>query len=194
MALARLNNTEARCKAIYTTMVPAEPRTPNHAWLAKIIASWIVGNSALPDCLGLSPDQFEAMRAQYFPDTLVPCKALLSTGADYSDMPEKNDLKQLLIQGNTTQQPETEWISELLINACLGADHLWQDLGLWERKELTALMRYNFPLLAARNDKNMRWKKFLYKQLCEAEGIYVCRSPSCEVCEEYSECFDRSAA
>jgi len=32
-------------------------------------------------------------------------------------------------------------------------------------------MRRNFPPLAARNRKDMKWKRFLYKQLCEAEGI-----------------------
>jgi nitrogen fixation protein NifQ len=50
-------------------------------------------------------------------------------------------------------------------------------------------MERNFPSLAARNDKNMKWKKFFYKQLCDAEGIYVCRSPSCEVCVDYAQCF-----
>ena len=60
-------------------------------------------------------------------------------------------------------------------------DHLWQDLGLPARGELTALMRRNFPTLAARNVKDMKWKRFLYKQLCEAEGIYTCRAPSCQV-------------
>ncbi|MFM8444786.1 MAG: nitrogen fixation protein NifQ, partial [Methylococcus sp.] len=33
------------------------------------------------------------------------------------------------------------------------------------------------------------WKKFLYKQLCEAEGIYVCRAPSCGECVDYADCF-----
>ena len=68
-------------------------------------------------------------------------------------------------------------------------DHLWQDLGLWSRKDLGTLMQLNFPQLAARNDKDMKWKKFLYKQLCIAEGIYTCRAPSCEVCADYQHCF-----
>jgi nitrogen fixation protein NifQ len=50
-------------------------------------------------------------------------------------------------------------------------------------------MMDNFEPLALRNDKDMKWKKFLYKQLCEAEGIYVCRAPSCEVCVDYDNCF-----
>ncbi|GBE11207.1 nifQ [bacterium BMS3Abin12] len=50
-------------------------------------------------------------------------------------------------------------------------------------------MATNFPELAARNDRNMKWKKFLYKQLCEREGIHACRAPSCQVCIDYAQCF-----
>ncbi len=35
----------------------------------------------------------------------------------------------------------------------------------------------------------MKWKKFIYKQLCITEGIYTCRAPSCEVCADYADCF-----
>jgi nitrogen fixation protein NifQ len=71
----------------------------------------------------------------------------------------------------------------------MAADHLWQDLGLPTRSELTALMRRNFPALAARNVMDMKWKRFLYKQLCEAEGVYACRAPSCQMCTDYDACF-----
>jgi nitrogen fixation protein NifQ len=71
----------------------------------------------------------------------------------------------------------------------MGSDHLWQDLGLWNRGELSRLMEQNFPEVAKRNQKDMKWKRFLYKQLCEAEGIYTCRAPSCEVCIDYHACF-----
>jgi len=50
-------------------------------------------------------------------------------------------------------------------------------------------MTRNFPVLAAKNDRDMKWKKFLYKQLCQREGIYICRAPSCEVCADYAKCF-----
>ena len=50
-------------------------------------------------------------------------------------------------------------------------------------------MHDNFRPLAEQNTKDMKWKKFLYKQLCIGEGIYVCRAPSCEVCVDYAACF-----
>jgi nitrogen fixation protein NifQ len=50
-------------------------------------------------------------------------------------------------------------------------------------------MRVNFPKLFDLNTGDMKWKKFLYKRLCEEEGIYVCRSPSCTECKDHDDCF-----
>ena len=62
-------------------------------------------------------------------------------------------------------------------------------LGLQVRGLPSLLMVRNFPRLAARNDRDMKWKKFLYKLLCETEGIYTCCAPSCAVCVDYHVCF-----
>jgi nitrogen fixation protein NifQ len=80
-------------------------------------------------------------------------------------------------------------VVEFVATACMGDNHLWQDLQLASRAELSALMRHWFPALAAKNDRDMKWKKFLYKQLCEREEIFICRSPSCAVCCDYDKCF-----
>jgi nitrogen fixation protein NifQ len=80
-------------------------------------------------------------------------------------------------------------MAQVVAAACMGQDHLWQDLGLLNRTELNALMQRNFPALAARNVKDMKWKRFLYRQLCEMEGIQACRAPSCEICTDYAHCF-----
>ncbi|MEO5659862.1 MAG: nitrogen fixation protein NifQ, partial [Polaromonas sp.] len=73
--------------------------------------------------------------------------------------------------------------------ASLGNNHLWQDLCLPSRGELSALIGRWFPRLAARNTQNMKWKKFFYKQLCERADLVICRSPSCGVCADYPQCF-----
>lgn len=73
--------------------------------------------------------------------------------------------------------------------ASLGDQHLWQDLQLASRAELTALMRRWFPVLVARNVGDMKWKKFLYRQLCEREQILICKSPSCAACSDFAFCF-----
>jgi len=73
--------------------------------------------------------------------------------------------------------------------ACLGDQHLWQDLRLASRAELSALMRHWFPALVARNHGDMKWKKFLYKQLCEREELFICKAPSCAACSDRPVCF-----
>lgn len=178
-----------RREHLYQFLRPDRNADPNRRWLAKILASWLNGQSVLPDYLGLEPAQFASMRATYFPDSAIPVQASSGIKADYSRMLEKEDLIQLLDRFRKNQTPTTEWFVSLIVSACLGNDHLWQDLGLWERSELSALLAHNFPALAERNSKDMKWKKFLYKQLCEAEGLYLCRAPSCEVCSDYANCF-----
>ncbi|MCX7087035.1 MAG: nitrogen fixation protein NifQ [Methylococcales bacterium] len=163
--------------------------TPNHAWLACIMASWCAGQSVLPDCLGLDAAQFNALTEQYFPGCDIPESAASGSTLDFSRMLEKEDLVNLLNHYGNPEAFETDWVIDILVAACLGNDHLWQDLGLWSRTQLSDLLHYNFPDLAAKNDKDMKWKKFLYKQLCEAEGLYLCRAPSCSVCIDYPKCY-----
>lgn len=163
--------------------------SPNQHWLANIIASWLTGKSVLPDYLGLEPTQFSAMQQFYFPDITLPTAAASGIIPDYSRMPEIDDLVQLLQHYSRQRDQENDWIISIIVTACMGLDHLWEDLGVWQRSELSALLSYNFPTLAASNTKNMKWKKFIYKKLCDAEGIYLCRAPSCEVCTDHAKCY-----
>jgi nitrogen fixation protein NifQ len=71
----------------------------------------------------------------------------------------------------------------------LGDQHLWQDLGLPSRLELSALIGHWFPRLAALNMHDMKWKRFLYKQLCLREELLICKAPSCGVCCDHGMCF-----
>jgi nitrogen fixation protein NifQ len=80
-------------------------------------------------------------------------------------------------------------VARWLAVACLGDNHLWQDLQLPSRAELSALMRHWFPALVDRNHADMKWKKFLYKQLCEREELFICKAPSCAVCCDHARCF-----
>jgi len=84
---------------------------------------------------------------------------------------------------------EIRQLAETVAVACLGDNHLWQDLQLPSRAALSALMAHWFPALKARNSGDMKWKKFLYKQLCERAEIQVCKAPSCAVCADQPLCF-----
>ncbi|MFU8788454.1 MAG: nitrogen fixation protein NifQ [Methylobacter sp.] len=174
---------------IYSQLTPNSHLSPNHQWLACMTASWRAGQGVLPDCLGLEFGQFSALTQQFFPGCNIAAIAPSGSKLDFGRMLERDDLVSLLKQFANPAVAEIDWIIGMLVAGCLGSDHLWQDLGLWSRSQLTALLKYNFPALAAKNVHDMKWKKFLYKQLCEAEGLYLCRVPSCEVCIDYAKCY-----
>jgi nitrogen fixation protein NifQ len=176
-------------EVIYSQLTRHTINDHNHEWLACMVASWCVGNSILPDYLGLECHDFIALTTNYFADYPLPEYAPSGKQLDFSRMLERQDLINLLKQYSRPDLIETDWVIGLLVAGCLGNDHLWHDLGLWSRPQLTALLHYNFPELAARNTHDMKWKKFLYKQLCEEEGIYLCRAPSCQVCVDYGQCY-----
>ena len=168
----------------------ARTAAANAAWLASMLASWEHGLGAMPDGLGLEPDEFRALIDANFRFPTRPFCPPRWTTADFSGMPEKDDLETFLMaHAAPGDRRERAWMARILVAGCLGRDHLWQDLGLGSRGDLTALITHNFPDIRRMNQHNMRWKKFLYKQLCEAEGIYVCRAPSCGECVDYADCF-----
>jgi nitrogen fixation protein NifQ len=156
---------------------------------ARMLASWSCGEGVLPDWLGLTEDNFNRLMEKHFPTFNVSEFKNPQKPLDLDRMDEVEDLRKLLLQSCVDNDESKMWMLDILIAGCLGNNHLWQDLGLWVRADLSKLMLQNFAPLAERNVKDMKWKKFLYKQLCEAEGIYTCRSPSCEVCVDYDVCF-----
>ncbi len=159
----------------------------NSEIFCRIIASWHYGDGMLPSCLGLSESEYRTMWTAYFPALpLWPCQGC---DIDRSRQYERADLTALLIEHRAHQDTSELWLAEILVAGCMGVDHLWQDLGLWSRTDLSALLHDNFSALAAKNVHDMKWKKFLYKQLCDRKGVYVCRVPSCELCADYDNCF-----
>lgn len=175
--------------ARHAKLMSARRGEPVEQVLACILASWSLGLGAMPDWLGLGKAGFSRMLAHHFPGFDPVCFGARRERVDAKRGDESGDLRRLLMANRSGRSRSEAWMAEIVAAGCMGSDHLWQDLGLWSRCELTRLMRDNFEPLARRNDKDMKWKKFLYRQLCEAEGITVCRSPSCERCVEYPVCF-----
>jgi len=160
----------------------------DHAF-ACMIARLCTGDGAMPDWLGLDPAAFHCLVAYHFPGLDLGERPRVGRPVGATRNDERDELVRLMLLDKAGESPSEVWMAHAVAAGCMANDHLWQDLGLWERAELSALMRRNFPALAARNVKDMKWKRFLYKQLCEAEGIYTCRAPSCEVCTDYHACF-----
>ncbi len=84
---------------------------------------------------------------------------------------------------------EIEQVALTVAVASLGDKHLWQDLQFGSRAELSTLMHRWFPALVAKNVGDMKWKKFLYRELCKQADILICKSPSCAVCADQALCF-----
>jgi nitrogen fixation protein NifQ len=157
---------------------------PNRPLFAALIAGQSAGWGCLPGHLGLGDAAFTRLRARCFPGVRIARMARPS-----SPIPERDDLKKLLLDHRAGRHDSECLVADIVATACAGNDHLWQDLGLASRDELSALMRANFPGLAEANSGDMKWKKFLYRQFCAREGIYVCPAPSCGVCTDFAKCF-----
>jgi nitrogen fixation protein NifQ len=140
--------------------------------------------------LGLERGAFERLLARHFAGS-VPVEAVAEAVEDChrfrSD--EFTDLVELLMAHRSDITEETDWLAHAIATACLGDNHLWQDMGLTGREALSALVRTHFRALFEKNTGNMKWKKFFYKQLCARAEVNICKAPSCAVCDDYARCF-----
>lgn len=180
-------STPPQTPSLYGELMAHAAGLPNDELFAQMITSQVAGVGALPPGLGLSEADFPELLARHFPgvELVIRCP---KDSTDPREL-EHDDVLALLIENRARKNMSEEWMAEIVTAACMASDHLWQDLGLWSRDYLSRLMNQNFPSLAAKNVHDMKWKKFLYKQLCEKEGINACRSPSCEYCADYLNCF-----
>jgi nitrogen fixation protein NifQ len=74
-------------------------------------------------------------------------------------------------------------------SACFGERHLWQDLDLFGRGEVSALLERHFPDLAAGNTRGLRWKRYLFLRLGDELGIDDLAPPRCDGCGDFRVCF-----
>jgi len=152
--------------------------------LASLLVGRLLGQGVLTATLGLPVDAFANLCTDYFPgDPLV-----LQDGPG-KDTLELDDIHQLLLGHRAGTQVSEVWLARIVAFACWGRNHLWQDLGLANRGELSTLMTLAFPALAALNVGDMKWKKFIYRHYCSTEGIYLCPAPSCGECADHAKCF-----
>ncbi len=159
----------------------AEPAT---LALAGVIAA-ALGRGRRPLIRGLSEDRFRALLDAHFAGlTLVNGSEAPAPGGD-----EFADLLELLLEFRACPDEPGAWLAHAVATAAMGENHLWQDMGLPNRKVLSQLMKENFPALAAKNVGDMKWKKFFYRQLCERAEVPICKSPHCAECCDYGVCF-----
>jgi nitrogen fixation protein NifQ len=143
---------------------------------------------------GLDASALDRLLAHYFPGTAPTTLHLDQQNGDQVvctalSEQEYGDLLALLREYRRDDSEENAWVAQAMASACAGDNHLWQDMGLPNRKVLSQLIRRYFPVLFYKNHGNMKWKKFFYKQLCDRAEVPVCKAPSCGVCTDYSNCF-----
>lgn len=139
---------------------------------------------------GLDEDGFRSLLDAFFPG--LECRN--GETLQLFEYDEFDDLVELLREHRATEDEADSWLAYAIATAAMGENHLWQDMGLPSRSVLSALMRKHFPTLAALNDKDMKWKKFFYRQLCERAGVLICKSPHCADCCDYRICFGPESA
>jgi nitrogen fixation protein NifQ len=144
----------------------------------------------LPSAVGLGLGDLADLLGRHFPGAEWVLDGLPADADRGEDAIEEPDYRALLA-GNATLpgSDEARWLAAMVARRSLRPGHLWEDLGLANRQDLSGLLLRHFGPIAARNLRDMKWKKFFYRQMCEAEGIVVCKSPICDECSDFHLCF-----
>lgn len=170
-------------------------RTVDARLFARLVAAREVrGEVAL---LGLSPQRLVGLYDRHFAFGVrgVPATATATAtaigieSADHAAFVVAMRDWLIGLASPDVDREDTACIATIIANACLRPDHLWRDLGLGGRDDVTAMLERFFPALVARNVDGTRWKKFLARELALATGAIPGPSPGCPGCEDFGFCF-----
>ena len=183
---------------------PARTLTPlNKTLLTRVIHAQLRGETPLPYRLGLTKADYHQLLDDLNDQALIEydrrwqmstnenrkARAKLIDQLMTPRLEERNALLNWLFQYIASDRLHGFAIATMVATACLSPTHLWKSLGLHSRDQLHKWLSHNFPTLVAGNQNNMRWKRYFYLLLCQSEGDYVCRAPSCDECTSYQQCF-----
>ncbi|HTO59791.1 MAG TPA: nitrogen fixation protein NifQ [Bradyrhizobium sp.] len=156
--------------------------------LASIVAAAAMDGGGIAGCVGLDVQELGALLVECFPRV----RSDVAIRRDEVDMAEDEEVamvRDLLLGTRSTAGNIGRWLAAMVARRALEPNHLWEDLGLRDRSELSRLLARHFAPLAARNTKNMRWKRFFYRMLCEDDGLVMCTTPVCTQCNDFALCF-----
>ncbi len=136
---------------------------------------------------GLTAAQFGALVAEFFPKAAAWRLFALSESVERTA--DEACLLDLLEHCTTAREPFQALLAAMIARRAQRPNHLWQDLGLNHRGELSQLMMRHFKPLASRNTQDMKWKKFLYRLICADAGYTLCTAPCCADCDDFEQCF-----
>lgn len=171
-----------------------DARIPDIRLFARLIAARMDAGDLAE--LGLGHEDFAALMARHFPDAAIdvaPPEQPLANAP-----PFVAELIALLLQFDHPMTPadaaDAHCLATILAAACLRSDHLWRDLGLSGRDDVTDLLTRHYPALVARNTANLRWKAFLAQEVALAHGRLPGPAPGCPGCEDFGHCFPALAS
>ncbi|WP_338025325.1 nitrogen fixation protein NifQ [Bradyrhizobium yuanmingense] len=156
--------------------------------LASILAAATMDGGSVAEKAGVTGKDLAALLEHYFPSIDITADKQLSHFNCHEDE-EVALIRDLLLAHRSTEGKIGGWLAAMVARRAIEANHLWEDLGLRDREELSRLLNRHFAPLAARNINNMRWKRFFYRTLCENDGLVMCTTPVCTQCNEFNVCF-----
>ncbi|MER9767925.1 nitrogen fixation protein NifQ [Mesorhizobium sp. M0189] len=156
--------------------------------LSRALEEIEAGEATATEATGLSRAELRDVLARCFPAIPINAFALEEVSEPEPDL-EEELLRGLLLAHARPGDPASARFAKIIARRAMRNDHLWQDLGLFNRTDLGRLLASHFPTLAAGNTQNMKWKKYFYRKLCEAEGFSLCSAPSCRECNDFESCF-----
>ncbi|WEJ13957.1 nitrogen fixation protein NifQ (plasmid) [Sinorhizobium sp. K101] len=156
--------------------------------LSRALDEVEAGEATATEATGLSRAELLDILIRIFPTSLIHGFSLEEVRDSEPGM-EEELLRRLLLTHGRPADPTSARFAKIIARRALRDGHLWEELGLVDRSELSRLLATHFPTLAAGNTNNMKWKKYLYHKLCEAEGFSLCAAPTCRECKEFKSCF-----
>jgi nitrogen fixation protein NifQ len=188
----RVNAADPVYRLLIDSPAPAGAPPEDRHLFACLVAVAAGETGDIAGALGLSTGALVGLLDRYFPGVATGTLAWESTSAATPADPEILQLlDDYLPLGNNGWTPAPSlWLARSLAARAARPGHLWIAMGLFSRPELTAAIRRHLPALAAANSEGMRWKRFLFKQLCERNGGVMCKSPICGECSDYTLCFE----
>lgn len=144
--------------------------------------------AAISEGVGLAGAELIMLAGLAFPGASVAFENF-AQHAEMTVDDEEQSLRDVLLMHASGGRALARPLAAMIARRCKSPHHLWQDLGLRNRGELSALMNRHFATLARRNSGDMKWKKFLYRLVCGSEGFTLCVAPVCSDCDDFMNCF-----
>jgi nitrogen fixation protein NifQ len=181
---------------VYAWIAGPEPCNGCDAFDVHVLASILAigvwqaetSRTSVVDAVGLDGDELADLAAAFFPHTAAVFDRLRGREASVCEGDEAC-LRDLLRRYTTEGTGFQNRLADMVARRCMRPNHLWQDLGLRNRNELSWMMARHFEPLASRNRSDMKWKKFLYRTICRDASFTLCAAPSCAECDDFGVCF-----